>query len=315
MASCATDLITSFENFTPSSVSYGKPKLNSRGGKAIKILDSKNNTLVVQTPLMLTWGVNKMVDDDTGRISYSLSLQFPSDDYSNDSIRKFYKDIQELENKVLDDACTYSKEWFGKQKMSREVAEALFSPMLKFPKDKDSGEPDYTRNPTMRVKVPYWEGKFNIELYDIEGNLIFNQDTDLDTKPLENCVPKASHCSCILQCNGLWFAAGKFGVTWQLVQSVIRRPVRIQGQCFIKLNSDDRKIVKHVEEREELEGQENGEEVDDTFVDDSDNEDVKEGNTVSKVEPVKEDEPEVYEEDFKPRKKTIRKKKVVKKSG
>lgn len=304
MTSCASDLITSFEDFVPSSTSYGKPKVNSRGGKAIKIMDTNNNTLVVQTPLMLTWGVNKMVDDDTGRVSYSMSLQFPSDDYSNDSIRKFYKDIQELENKVLDDACLYSKEWFGKQKMSREVAEALFSPILKFPKDKESGEPDYTRNPTMRVKVPYWEGKFNVELYDIDGLMIFNQDSDLDARPIENCIPKASHCSCILQCNGVWFAAGKFGVTWQLVQSVVRRPVRIQGQCFIKLNSDDQKIMKRVQDQEDLASQEE-QDIDSVVIDDSDNEDKKNDT---------ENEPTV-EEEVKPVKKTIRKKKVVKKTA
>lgn len=307
---CASDLITDFSVFTPSSISYGKPRVNNRGGKSIKFLDSNNNNLVVSTPLMLTWGVNKMVDEDTGRVSYNMSLQFPSDDYSNDSIRKFFKDMTELESKVLDDSCTYSKDWFGKQKMSREVAEALFSPMLKYPKDKTSGEPDYTRSPTVRVKIPYWEGKFNVELYDTDNNVIFNQDVDLDDKPFENMIPKASHVACVLQCNGLWFAAGKFGVTWQLVQAVVRRPVRIQGQCFIKLSSDDRKIVKRIQEQEdEQDNEQEDQQVDTTAVQDSDDEDnSSKQETEQTTENVKvEDEP-------KPKKKTTKRKVVRKKA-
>ena len=37
-----------------------------------------------------------------------------------------------------------AKKWFGK-KMSREVVDALMYPMLKHPKDKETGEPDLTR--------------------------------------------------------------------------------------------------------------------------------------------------------------------------
>ena len=32
-----------------------------------------------------------------------------------------------------------------------------------YPKNKDTGELDYDRNPTMKLKVPYWDGNFNVE--------------------------------------------------------------------------------------------------------------------------------------------------------
>ena len=47
------------------------------------------------------------------------------------------------------------------RKMTKEVVEALFYPILKYPKEKlgnnQWGDPDYTRNPTMKIKIPYWE--------------------------------------------------------------------------------------------------------------------------------------------------------------
>ena len=35
--------------------------------------------------------------------------------------------------------------------------------------DKETGEYDYSRSPTLKVKIPYWEGNFKgVELYDDE---------------------------------------------------------------------------------------------------------------------------------------------------
>jgi hypothetical protein len=270
----ASDLITRFEDFDVSGTTYGAPRVNARGGKSVKILDSKKSTLYLSTPLMLTWGINKMVDEDTGRVSYSLSLQFPGEGYSNESTQMFYEKMRDLESKILDDAVTNSSAWLNKNKMSREVAEALFTPLLKYPKDKATGEPDYDRSPSLRVKIGYWEGKFNTELYNLDGTTIFNSSTDLGATAFESLIPKTSHVACILQCNGLWFAGGKFGVTWKLTQAAVRRPVRIQGSCFISLSSDDRAQVDSISRREaeEAASAEVAEELEETaqLVEDSD---------------------------------------------
>lgn len=271
----AHELITNFDDFSPASVSYGAPRTNARGGKSIKILDTRKNTLVLSTPLILTWGANKMVDEDSGRVSYNLSIQFPNEQYGTDSTRAFFEKMKVFESNVLDACVKNSKEWFGKTKMSREVAEALFTPILKYPKDKVTGEPDYDRAPTMRIKIPYWDGKFNVELYDTDKSAIFTPDTDLDGRTFESFIPKASHIAAAIQCNGLWFAGGKFGVTWQLAQAIVRRPVRIQGSCFITMSSDDHKVLDDVARREaekstDAEVEEEQDALATTQVDDSD---------------------------------------------
>lgn len=279
----ATDLITSFEDFSAKNISYGAPKTNARGGKSIKIQDIRKNTLVIDTPLMLTWGINKMIDEDSGKVSYSLSLQFPSEQYMNASAELFLEKIKAFENKILDDCVKNSKEWFNKPKMSREVAEALYTPTLKYPKDKATGEPDYTRAPSLRIKISYWDGKFNTELYDMDCSPIFNSTTNQDAV-FENLVPKTSHVIACVQCNGIWFAGGKFGVTWQLVQAMVRKPVRIQGKCFLRPRNADIQQLQQIEEREMQE--EANEEIEaelNTHVDDSDDEESA---------PVDEPEPE-----------------------
>ena len=230
----ASELITTYEAFNPETVSYGAAKINKRGGKSIKILDSKKNTLILSTPLILTWGINKMVDEDSGRASYNLAIQYPSENYGTDATRDFYSKMRDLENKILDDAVVNSKEWFNKDKMSREVAEALYTPMLKHPYMKGTKEPDLSRAPTTKVKISFWDGKFNTELYDVDRNLLFDPDMTMGDDEFQSLIPKASHIAALIQCNGIWFVGGKFGVSWQLVQAVIRRPVRIQGFLLCK---------------------------------------------------------------------------------
>tara|TARA_Y100000780_G_scaffold217840_1_gene222319 strand:- start:3250 stop:4152 length:903 start_codon:yes stop_codon:yes gene_type:complete len=291
----AQSLITKFEDFTPSNVTYGAPRTNTRGGKSIKILDEKRNNLVLTSPLLLTWGINKMEDEKTGRVSYNMALQFPGQEYSNDSNMEFLEKIKELEELVLDACVKNSKEWFGKASMSKEVAKELMYPILKYPKNKDTQEIDYSRSPTMKIKIPFWEGNFNLELYDMDKNALFkpNMSNSLEDGEFEQFIPKTAYVSCILQCNGIWFTSGRFGVTWQLTQAVVRRPVRIEGGCFISLSSDDKKTVSDVEKREDM-ADDGTEQVDTTQVHDSDDE--------------HEPEPELEE---KPKKTVVKKRRTV----
>ena len=48
-----------------------------------------------------------------------------------------------------------------------------------------------------------------------------------------------------MQCGGLWFANGKFGITWKLVQAVVQKPkTSLAGTCFIKLKASDKEKLK-----------------------------------------------------------------------
>lgn len=268
-------LMTDYSDFEPNTIKYGMAKVNARGGKSIKINDKKNISLVLTTPLMLTWGVNKMVDDQTNKVSYSASLQFPSSDYANEETSEFLEKMKAFEEQILDDSVKHSKEWFGK-KQPREVAEALFNPMLKYPKDKNTGEFDLCRPPTLRLKVPYWEGKFNVEFYDMNGETIFNETNAslvLENQEFETILPKASHMIACIRCNGIWYANGKFGVTWVLVQAMVNKPLRIQGGCYLKPRANDLKELNKIKERGEEVDENNMEEEEekrDEEVEDSD---------------------------------------------
>ena len=186
---------------------------------------------------MFTWGVNERVDETTGRVSYDMSLSFTSKD-EGDPVGDYYHKLKHLQEKVLDDAVTNSKLWFGKAKMSREVAEAMMYPILKFPKDKNTGEPDMERPATVKLKLQYWDEKFNVELYNMDRTPLFGPNVETDKTPLD-LVPAHSHVKGLMQCSGVWFAGGRFGVTWRFVQGQVEQPVRIKGFCMMSDSDDD----------------------------------------------------------------------------
>lgn len=225
-------------NFDLGNIQFGAPKVNPSGGKNVPLYNvSAKKGLTLQTPLMLTWGVNEWTDDNSGRKTYDMSLQFPTPEYANTNTTQFLENMMALEEHIKETAVSKSKEWFNKAKMSAEVVDALWTPMLRYTKNKETGEPDKTKMPSMKVKLPYYDGKFEFELYDNNGESIFNAQMN-DNHPSE-LIPKASNVAIVLQCGGIWFANGKFGVTWRLVQGLVKPRASLKGKCHILLDAEE----------------------------------------------------------------------------
>ena len=218
---------------------YTKPKLNANNGKMIGILNKNNmKSLYLSTPLMLTWGVNEYTDDKTGKKTFDMALQFPNQEYNNPECAAFLKNMQELEKRIKDDAITNCKEWLNKPKMVAEAVEALWTPMLKYPRDKATEEPDHTRAPSLKVKIPYWDEVFkNVELYNEASVQVFPND---DNNSIGDFIVKGTNVATLIQCGGIWVANGKFGVTWKLFQAVVKPRTTLSGKCHIVLTEKDK---------------------------------------------------------------------------
>ena len=298
-------MIVTGSELNVSQVSYTKPKINKSGGKSVGILNNESKkTLHLSTPLMTTWGVNE--NDYDGKKSYDMSLQFPreQDANFNAEVSAFLDNMKAFEAKIKADAVKNSKDWLGKATMSEAVVDALFTPILKYPKDQSTGEPDYSRTPTLRIKLPYWDGNFNVEIYNMDRDMIFPSEEGYTPVDL---IQKLQNVALVIQCGGLWFANGKFGVTWKLVQAVVQPKVAILGNktCHVVLSDDARARLREEKRENEVEAAVTGAApAAAEAVESSDDEDE---------EPAKEPtpEPEPVPEPVKPKKKVVRKKKVV----
>jgi hypothetical protein len=115
--------------------------------------------------------------------------------------------------------------------------------MLKYPKDKATGEYDRTKKPTLKVKVPQWEGVWKSEIYDEDGEKLF-PCANSSVTPID-FLKKGANIMCIIQFAGIWFVNGKFSASWKLVQAAVQKPKpTLYGQCFIKLKTADKEKLK-----------------------------------------------------------------------
>ena len=227
---------------------YTKPKVNSVGGRSVGIVNAKTSTVLnLSSPLMLTWGVNDFTDEKSGKVSYDLALQFPNEGFETPATKKFIANMAAFEKKIKEDAIANSKEWFSKPKMTADAVDALWTPVLKYPKNKDTLEADMTRAPTLKVKLPFWEGQWKeLELYDVDMQPIFPDASNPALSP-KDLIAKGSHIAVSIQCGGIWFANGKFGVTWKLFQAIVKPKMSLKGKCHIKLDDEEKtKIVSQV---------------------------------------------------------------------
>ena len=221
------------------SINLGTPKVNAAGGKNIPIFNKlARNGLKVETPMMMTWGINENQYDGSEKKSYNMSLQFPSAEYLREDTSAFLENVKKLETYVKEQACLNSKAWFGKVQ-SAEVVDAFWTPILKYPKDKATGEPDHSKSPTLTVKFPFWDGQFKCEIYNVHRELIFPKP---DISILD-VIPKGSEVKGMLQCGGIWFAGGKFGITWKAYQMIVKpKHQLLPGVCHISINVAEAKV-------------------------------------------------------------------------
>ena len=236
-------------SFNPlTDMKYTKPKVNSVGGRSVGIVNAKTSTVLnLSSPLLLTWGVQDFTDDKTGKVSYDLALQFPNEGFETPATMKFLANMAVFEKKIKEDAIANSKEWFSKPKMTSDAVDALWTPVLKYPKNKDTLEADMTRAPTLKVKLPFWDNTWKeLELYGVDMSPIFPDPMNPALSP-KDLIAKGSHIAVSIQCGGIWFANGKFGVTWKLFQAIVKPKMSLKGKCHIKLDDDEKtKIVAQV---------------------------------------------------------------------
>ncbi len=201
--------VTLAKNFDISRISFSKPNVLKSGAKQAYV-NYDGGKLLLQTPakVALPFGVSAFEDKTKPQVPpvYSLDLSFRGAEHDG-PLKTFYESMEALDKLMIDAAFTNSVAWFGKEKKRDVIEEELYSPIIK--RAKDDKYP-----PTMKLKLPQRDGAFDAKFYDESRNQFNNFD-------IKEILPRNSTVTCIIQCAGVWFAAGKFGLSWRAVQVMI----------------------------------------------------------------------------------------------
>jgi hypothetical protein len=187
----------------------------------------------------MTWGTNEATDPVSKEVKgYDFNMQFPIGEElkNNPDAQMFLDNLKGLEEKLKADAVKTSAKWFGRA-MTKEQIDVIWTPMLRYPKNKETGVEDYNKSPSLRVKIPWYDSKFMAEFYNIKQEPIYlpNDDrfADVDVPSL---IQKLANVHVMAANGGLWFVGNKFGTTWRLQQVVVENKEIISGRCMLPMS-------------------------------------------------------------------------------
>jgi hypothetical protein len=276
-----TSAIVDGTNIDLSVFSYSAPKPNPSGGKVVNLYNKHfKESLTISAPLIGSWGAQEVKTlDGNGTGKYTMTIQFSKGQYTTPDADKFLEQMKLVEQKIKQDAMTYSKEWFGKEIKSMDVMDEKFTPMLKYPKkSKGSEERDYEQPPQLTVKLPCWKDVWQTSVFDEDCNPLYVKGksepgvTPLDFLRSSGKAP--IQVICLIQCAGLWFVGSpaKVSITWNLKQVIVRKPKTssiADDTCFLTVRPNDRAALKSLPEAELVERVDNSVSA---LVEDTDNE-------------------------------------------
>ena len=202
-------------SFSVSKVSVSQPKVLDSGGKLAYVNYGDSRNLMIQTPsLPSPFGMS--VFDKNGPPKYSLDLALRGYQ-ENTKVKAFYDALTSLDEYMIDLGVKNSKLWF-KADMKREIVQAFYTPIVKFGRDKEGNQTPYPPNVKLQLRKNR-EGGFETEFYgeDARSNPKA-KPLDLEETPLETFLVKKVEVTALMQCTGVWFAGGKYGLSWKAVQ-------------------------------------------------------------------------------------------------
>ena len=195
-------------SFSVSKVTFSAVKSLESGGKQA-YLNYDGRPLVMQVgPLETPFGMS--VFDKAGPPKYSVDLKLRGyDDPANNShTATIYNALHGLDEFMLDQGVKNAAAWFKGPK-SREVLAELYTSTVKFAKDQEGNLKPYP--PTLKLQLRQRDGKFETVMYD-------DKKRPLTDVPLEDIIVKGTVMTALIQCTGVWFAGGKFGLSWKAIQ-------------------------------------------------------------------------------------------------
>ena len=260
-------------NFSKINIS-GLRKLDSGGQMAYVSYGEQSNRFIIQTPLM-----NVPYPFGTGynneRSDY-LTLSFG--DYENDNkLNKFCENMKNIEKTVNEHVINNVENWFpnfsGKSDaVVEQLISEAFNPFVKYSK-----ENKYP--PTIKVKIPYENNKYNIKIEDMTTN------EEYDFNEIKDKL-KGAYVKICFRVSAVYFINKHFGVSAKASKIKISFPSQDEDD-FRSDSEDETSVAKKMSSAV----------IEDDDIDDEIRKEVSKKDTLVKNTPPNDNSPKDSEDD------------------
>ena len=217
--------------FQTKNVSLSAVKVMDSGAKQA-YLNYDNRPLLMQVGSLETPFGLSVFDKAPGappKYTVELKLRGHDDPAGFPKVAQIYQAMNALDEYMIDQGQKNCRQWF-KADASRDMVKMMYSPSVRYSRDADGNLKPYP--PTLKVQLRRRNDAFETEVYDENRQL-------LKDVPLEDVIVKGARLTLLIQCTGVWFAGGKFGLSWKAVQILADSvPQRIRGFAFVDEEGD-----------------------------------------------------------------------------
>ena len=223
--------IISFKDINVNDLKFSDPVKNARGGHTVYV-SYNDNKIITQMPKGSTpFGLSSQkFDDDNTDAPPKYTLNVKLEDSGNMGLFRTW--LNNVDEAVIKQAVSKSKEWFGKAK-TLEVVKELYKPLVI-----ESSDGKYA--PTCKVKyMTNKNGEFQSSVFLDKDNMATPTD-----------IVKGSKVSVIFQIVGIWFVGKQFGVSLIAKQTKLYPSETLTAYAFQDEDDDEE---EEEEEEEEVE--------------------------------------------------------------
>jgi hypothetical protein len=224
----ATNAIIPISNLDISKVTLGDIRTNAKGGKTVPIRYNGQNLQIRVPKTVYPMGVN--IKEKDGNTSYSLLVTLKGcDPYGKEratpesgEFGQFYNFVNDIQQLVLNTAASKTSQWFGK-KLDKSVLEALMKQSISPSVEKVNGawEPSGKYPPSLRMKVPVYDGEVSMDVVDQYGKHV-----DVSVDNIAEKIPKRSEIS-LTVAPSIYVSGQGFGITWRIMYARVCPPQRL----------------------------------------------------------------------------------------
>jgi len=221
----------------------GAAKTNKSGQGKSATLTYEKNRFYLKTPKMYCpFGASKPKPKpgELPKENEQWSVQMAFGDSAECQL--FQQKASEFDEFMIDEGLKLENNvgWLGGSKTkpySREVVDSKYSKMIKYSKDKNTGEPLTQYPPFIRVtfpttfKPPY---EFTCEIYDKNNSLLEISPKTTDPNSIVKIITPNCWCSALLS-GSIWCNVTGYGVTWRVTQLKVFPPKGSipKGKCLV----------------------------------------------------------------------------------
>jgi hypothetical protein len=253
----AAPAVVNVTKISASDIQFAEPRRNKNGGTSIGF-KYNNQNVQFRVPLVtFPGGLNIKENpnkDGSVTVSYTMSASLnggdpygtaPSTETSETA--KLYNFMLELQERVIKTAIEKSNQWFGKKRSEDSIRDS-FNKFVSVSVDKtDNGwTPNGKYPPSLRMKLPVYDGKIAMEMIDAQEN-----DILLTTDTLSTVFSKGSSAKLVLQAS-IYMVGQSFGVTWKPTYGQVIQRKKASARDFFKRDEDDEEAEDDEEDAEQV---------------------------------------------------------------